>query len=455
MITLAFTLTTACVASSRESTPLSSEAETLAQATTLSEGTLQPEPSSFPSADGALQTSNPPSPAPSRSVPGEAVRVIERGDLLRVYGFSPNNKLLAYWTSINAPPIGFDDPAGQIKFLDVATGRVCIHSGVAGYRSQLAWREDDKVVIVGRDSATVGAPCGEDTAEIALPKNALGDKAVSVAPGGYYQAETILRSDNDDGTENRETRINDLATGRTVNFVSWKIDVRVRGPGEGISLGGQWIAPDKFLIFETIDEGPLLIGVGGEVIRIASELFGLQTTASAQFTFAARGASVRSKQKYYIVLFGGSGIEAAFPPARLFHSDTREVETLPFKRVWEPAFSPDGQWLLLAERPRGEDGREDYALWIRSVDPKGSQPRELARGDSPGALWSHDWTQVAFGGSPQLAVLSFPDGFEMGTWDMGNYTAIPRAWSLDNRLLAVEGYVPGKPDQALFLIAIR
>ncbi|MDW8325536.1 MAG: hypothetical protein RMK99_03115 [Anaerolineales bacterium] len=384
---------------------------------------------------------------------------IDSGKLVRVYSFSPSRELLAYWTSTDLPPLSFEDPAGQIKFLKVSTGQVCTLPGVYGYGSRLTWEQDDTVVVISGGAIIRGAPCEMNITGAAPADYESSDVAMSIAPEGSYKAETHVRYVTVDGIEARETRITNLLTGKTEDLVRWRAESGVRGPAgaESLSLGGQWIRSDLFLVYKTLDEGPLLIKVGEDVIRIASELFGLPDSAvfgGQSFTYEARAAAPGGSKEFHVLLFGGSGLEADFPPVRLFHSDTRQVETLPFRRVWEPAFSPDGRWLLLSERPRGEDDPEDYALWIRPVVPVGSQPRELVRGDLPAALWTSDWTKLAFGGSSRVVVLSFPEGLEIGVWSVGNYTAIPRAWSSDGKLLALEGYVPEKQNQALFLITL-
>ncbi len=83
----------------------------------------------------------------------------------------------------------------------------------------------------------------------------------------------------------------------------------------------------------------------------------------------ALAASVEHGGIYHFLLHG-VGNEADFPKVRLLHSDTGEVETSTYTHLWHPAFTPDGRWVLL-QRPNTFGG--DIALWIRPLDPAGSQ----------------------------------------------------------------------------------
>jgi hypothetical protein len=141
-----------------------------------------------------------------------------------------------------------------------------------------------------------------------------------------------------------------------------------------IGAGGEWIRDDLFLIWRTSDRGPLLLGTDGSVIEIAPELFGApavpETTPGEEYMWAADGISDDSGN-YHLVLYG-SGVESAFPPVQLYHSETGQVEALEFTHVWEPTFSPDGRWLLLMESRVGSDQMTTPYLWARQVDPAGS-----------------------------------------------------------------------------------
>jgi Tol biopolymer transport system component len=152
---------------------------------------------------------------------------------------------------------------------------------------------------------------------------------------------------------------------------------------------------------------------------------------------------------YHIALFG-VGIEAEFPSLMLYHSETGAVETVPFSHLWSPAFSPDGRWLLLDQRP-DRNGYESNALYIRTIDPVNSEIRYIGEGS---ALWTTDWTKVAFGLNKSISVFSFPDGVQLGTWNVRQYDLFPRAWSPDGRYIAVEGYAEGW-HQALFIINVE
>ena len=100
------------------------------------------------------------------------------------------------------------------------------------------------------------------------------------------------------------------------------------------------------------------------------------------------------------------------------------------------------------------DGYERSELWFRAVDPPGSQARLLAT-DVASAVWSPDVAKVAVGAPDRVHVYAFPSGIERGAWDTGEYAGVPMDWSPDGARLAVHGYVPGQPREALFIIDVR
>jgi hypothetical protein len=397
---------------------------------------------------GAVSTI-PPSPSPE----GPSVQPIAVAPLARVYNFSPNSETLAYWVAIDAPEVGFDNPAGQLHFLNVHTDQACLNQDTLGYSTRFLWLLDGSFSVFTSDGVRTGTPCKDGLTTVTdttqLETNA---PDLTLSPDGQYRASTIKRGDAKDGLLDLETRIVAVATGQTKNIVRWIIDERVTGPGEQMGLGGEWIGQDQFLIYQSIDQGPLLVKVGGKTVQVAPELFSVPAVPpSTDLILAARGASVAGSNTYHIILSGGSGSDADFPSISLYHSDTGEVEILPYKHTWEPVFSPDGHWLLLDERPRN-NGHESYALWARAVDPAGSQLHKLGEGDALSVAWSPSWREVALGDVGRISVLTFPEGVEKGAWATGDYSAIPRAWSPDGNFLAIEGYVSDVRQQAVFVV---
>ncbi len=191
----------------------------------------------------------------------------------------------------------------------------------------------------------------------------------SLSPGGDYQATTTVMTSTS-GLLSLSTSIVVTPTGQVMNTVPWSIDQRL---GE-MGLGGAWITDRLFLIYETLPQGPLLIDVGGDVIQIAPDLFGVPTDPGWPAVFYRAQAFMQPGTQTYHLILSAGGEERLFPPVRLYHSEMGQVEEMPFAHLWSPAFSPDGRYLLLDARP-DRDGYECNA-YIVPLD-RGHQERDL------------------------------------------------------------------------------
>ncbi len=396
-------------------------------------------------------------PKPTTTSTPVVIAPVATAPAIRVDSWSPDGDWLAYWLAAEVPQFFYPFPPGKLHFLNIRTGQICSYSEYVArdHGDHLVWQLDGKVqVILSSDKrAYRGAPCRNDFVRITY-RPEVKEINSALSPNGSYRASTVSRTEAD-GTLDAVTTITRVATGKVESTVKWKH----RG-GEGeLGPGGQWLAESQFLVHETLDQGPLLITVGKGTVRVAQELFKVPPVTGKQgqsdfVILRAAAAVVNGTHTYHIVLFG-MGMEAAFPPIRLYHSETGKVEEIPFRHTWTPAFSSDGQWLLLDERPI-KGNYESYALWTRPVDPVGSEARALATSSlsdgSPYALWSANWKRVAFGFPGHIVVYTFPEGVRIGSWMTDAYGTVPRAWSPDGNLLAVEGYIPAEQQQALFVI---
>lgn len=392
-------------------------------------------------------------PKPSASaIPIGPNYLKDQGADLRIDKWSTNGHWLAYWLSeqedLTSP--SFPAPLGKLHFLNSQTGEICEHPSLVSseYGSQIIWQPDDRAVVYSEDAYWRGLPCEDftsiPTSEIIFPE--IPDPSLS--PNGSYQAWTEVR-ENTELVIKATTRIVNVSTGETKNSVDWEIN---QGEGE-LELGGEWITEDLFLIYQTREQGPLLIQVGAEVIQIAPELFGVPGIVHADpnrlVGLQAYASSVDSTNAYHILLFG-IGVEAYFPPVRLYHSETGEVEELSYTHIWHRGFSLDGQWVLLDSRS-DQDDYESYALWIRPVDPPGSELQLIEEGTYLSS-WSPDQNKLAFGWVGSFSVLTFPAGEEIASWETGEYTISNLVWSPQGDFLAAVGNIPGEFDSVLFVV---
>jgi len=404
----------------------------------------------------AQPTSTPPAlPTESPEIQIEPLATAARVSFL---SWSPDGETIAYLEHSPKdlavlPPL----PPGTLKFLNPATGRVCdsnliLPEGDYLRASKITWTPDGELLVNTNDQSVRGKPCTEFSPVSGPAMAAAEVPDPSVSPDGAHRAQTEVRA-RSDGILELTTTLTDLRTGQVENSVEWRIDERLGDLG----LGGSWLTEDLFLIYETLDQGPLLLTAGQGVSEAALELFGLMDIPNMLgpegVNLSARGAAVSGTQTYHLVL-GGVGVEENFPALRLYHSETGQVEELPFTHTGWPVFSPDGRWLVMDALPIKE-GYESSELWLRPLDPVGSEARRLASGNSSRWIWAPNWTLVAGESGGDIVLFSVPDGALIGSWDGGDYNLFPLNWSPGGEWLAVHGYLPNGGEEGLFVLPVK
>ena len=400
------------------------------------------------------ETTSAVTPIPPISTEDIPIAPKAQGADIRIDSWSPDGVWLGYWLAKNEDLTSQSQPVlpGRLNFFNSQTDEICQHENLITneYTSQIVWQPDGRAAVEIEDGYWIGLPCDEfvnvpisDIVFTEFPDP-------SLSSNGSHQARTDVRESTDLVLKLTTTILN-ISTGEIENSVEWEI---YQGVGT-LGLGGEWLTDNLFLIYETLEQGPLLIQVGGAAIQIAPELFGVPGVVNADpnnwvgleaFTFADK-----DKNTYHLLL-AGTGIEAEFPQVRLYHSETGEVEELPYTHLWGSGFSPDGRWILLDSRP-DRDGYESYTLWVRSIDPPGGDLHLIAEGFS-WINWSPDWKKVAFGWNGSVSVSTFPEGEEISTWDTREYPHNYIIWSSTGDFIAVAGNIPGEFDSALFVVPI-
>jgi hypothetical protein len=392
-------------------------------------------------------------PAPP---PALSIDPVATAPMLRVGSWSPDGGWLTYWTfTEEEAATSHLYPPGTLHFLNARADRTCVYEGEAPHGlggESVVWLADDRLAVVNAGEVRVGAPCGPFVAADDVPIPESDDPSAARSPGGTYLARSEIEP-NADSTLSVTTTISAVATGRTTEVISWAH----RGGLGGLGLGGQWLSDDEFLIYETLDRGPLLVSVGKRISEVARDLFGVPSVpvpipveGETEWYAWRAAAAVRGTELYHLALTA-TGFEAHFPSVRLYHPETGVVEELPFKYLWGSGFSPDGRYLTLDSRPI-VDNHEVYALWFRAVDPAGSEPQLLAADLNYSAVWSPDLARIGVGTDDRVLVYTFPETTVLQAWDTGMYTGIPIAWSPDGSRLMVYGYATGQLREALFVI---
>jgi hypothetical protein len=441
-----------------------------------SAATLTPQPPGTPLPAATVTPQAPPSPQPpaataSAEVPPTAehgaslLAPVAEAAAVRFDSWSSDGQWAAFWLSTDDDIARMQSftPPGTLHLHNPVTGQTCAHEQFVNehHLSPLVWQPDGRLLVLEGDVVPAGphspahmpapstswhgTPCQDDFVEID-PTRQLGSAMPdrSVSPGGGFWAETEIAASGA-GTLSASTNLREVGSGQVVNRVDWRVEQRL---GE-LGLGGEWITGEHFLIYETLERGPLLLDVAGQVLAVAPDLFGVPSDPGRpEVGYRAHGAPTAGDDSGYHLALYGVGAEHLFPPVRLYHSESGDVEELPYAHLWHPAFSPDGGWLLLDERPE-RAGFQSNALWARPVDPIGAELHRIGEGH---ALPDPGWARVIFTLDNAYSLASFPDGapLQAGSASAG-YSLYPRGWSPDGRYAALEG-VTGRWQQALFVV---
>lgn len=401
-----------------------------------------------PAANPALTLS--PTPLAVRIEPIDTAAVMEFG------AWSRQSDWFAYWRS-EQPPTG-QEIVYTLVLYNAETAESCRYPDfpVEQIWGSVTWEPDGKVTITSAGQAMSTFPCQEFTSVPAqiTPE----DCSTALSPGERYRVATeYVTVPDEHGAARVVTSLTDTESGIQVNRLEWS---SLGGLGS-LCTGGEWISGETFLIIDTADRGPLLLHTTGEVMEVGPELFGVPGVPEAQSDLAlhlqARGASIEGTDYTHIILAGGKGIEAEFPPVLLYHSETGEVETLAgFTRYWGP-FTADGRYLLLLNSTE-ETGYEIPHIWIRPVDPPGSAITHLI-GGSYTVSWNPDSTLVAGPLSSDrprgIQLVTFPEGELVAAWETANYSVFPAAWSPDGRWLVALGNIPNDYHTAMYIIDVE
>jgi hypothetical protein len=374
--------------------------------------------------------------------------------------WSADGRWLAAWLSSQEDLdawLPYTMPGGVLHFVEVATGEMCpapqFHreSSLSG---GVQWPGDGQAVVVIEGEAFAGRPCQVEPFD-PLPGTTVAAGAApdpGLSPGGRYRAHSsdIYR---DDGRLDVVTTITG-SEGQEILAVSWQH----RGGKGDLGLGGAWLNSSQFLIYETWDDGPLLLDVAQQLVTpVVTGLLDLESIPNLerdQYSLRARPASGAEPESYYLVIqaisWGGEP-----PPIMLYHSATGQVETLPYRQVW--GFSPDYEWLFLHEEVRtvplpGGGRNVGYHLWGRRLaDVTGGW--QLIAPAVNTLLWREAQPEIAFRQNETTLIWqSFPKGHLIGQWHTGPYGASPTAFSPDGRYLIAVGNRPGAWNYGLFLL---
>lgn len=283
---------------------------------------------------------------------------------------------------------------------------------------------------------------------------------VSWSPDGRYVANSTTQPGYPDAT----TAIVEVQTRQVLQTIEWGTNGGLSDPAPPV-----WLSNTQFLL-DTWNQGPLLGTVGGEVVPLAPQILGerMPQINPQEGSGLASLFIVDEESGTYHVLFMPSANNVSISPLWLYHSETGEVEELPFADVGYLALSPNEEWLAL-QRPgewnNGETTFRGMETWARLVDPPGSEPRLVVPVEYHSPSWSPDWTKVVVrwetgahwdeDAEEGFAILSSPHGTVLQRWqtDVPSYLPVHAWWSPDGKsiaLVAADGQ-----GESLFILPIE
>ena len=368
--------------------------------------------------------------------------------------WSPDAQWIAYWISSQEDveqPTNFM-PGGTLNFRNVTTAETCAVPQFVrpdNRSAEVYWSDEMEAIVSINQEAFSGKPCQAEPfrkLDNYVKEQPLTDPTLS--PDGKYRAATSLES-NENGILTLTTTITAVDRAQPLQRATWRIDERLGEYG----LEGEWISKAQFVLYETFDQGPLILDIEHGIIPILTELLGLEKVPSLpgveQYGSLAIPFPGMERDSFHL-LVQGVGTESNFPQIKLYHAENELVETLPFKHVWREAFSYDGQWLLMDKRP-DVGGYESQEIWIRRVEEMDDDWQMIASSvDS--IVWANDWSEMAFNNGEQITWQTFPEAELLGKWGTGQFSAHPVAWSPDGRSLVTIGNIPGIGEYGLFIL---
>lgn len=403
-------------------------------------------PSLAPSATDAGTVT--PATTPTRQPP---VAPLATASVIHFAGWSPDSRWVAYWTytweEIDALPDRggpFDYPPGVLHFSDLASGEACDYPYPASRlysRPVFAWQADGRAAVLADDGVVrAGAPCTDETEILEGLVALIALRDASLSPDHAHRVEIVEQGvDEQTGDVSVAIILTETATGTERNRLEAVINLYL-----GEVAYGEWVSETSYFVYKSVQFGPLLLSTNGEIVQVLPEFFPAVDCSFEACTRALVGYFAAGPEGLFHILLARNEFELF-----LYHSETGEVETLPFDFAYWEALSPRGRWVLMLE-----DFTEDAILWARPVDPAGSDPIEIGK-EIRLVAWSPEEQRIAFNTEGGIFhAETFPAREPLGSWDFGpaDWSGWSLDWSPDGTGLAVMVSWYESEQQALLLI---
>jgi hypothetical protein len=373
-----------------------------------------------------------------------------------------------------------DDRAflGHIHFLNLHSQEVCPFPHHQGHHQgdmmqMVGWAEDDTAVLYNAQqpigAGWQGIPCTDtwqpvaDITDLYLPPHLQLYSLIS--PDETYRIEALV---TEEGQGNIWINLSliEQASGLAVNNFTYlhegsrpnsfpNVWYLRENPG-----AGRWLDDETFLVNMTLDQGPLLLTTGGEVINLARDLFDVPERIGQQgeFLLWAEAVYQADTDTFDFLLSANFNVNAA-PPALLYHGDSGIVEQLPAEAS-QFVFSANGRWLAVYPQPAMTTSSQvRYDRWLRPVKPAGNEnyyllPDEAHRHRHLDANWER--LAVVDSAAGRVTIQTIPDETPLAIWTTADYTLHnTAAWSPNGRFLLLSGTHKESGEDGLFMLVVR
>ncbi|MFO7536483.1 MAG: hypothetical protein R6X32_00305, partial [Chloroflexota bacterium] len=356
---------------------------------------------------------------------------------------------------------------GHIHFLNLQSQEVCPFPHDQDVTApMLGWGTDDTAVVYNVEQLGAGwwgVPCTDawqpaaDITGVYRPSHPFSP----VSPDETYRVEALV---TEEGQGNIWINLSliEQASGLAVNNFTYlhkgslpNLVINVWHLRENPDAG-YWLDNETFLVPITLDQGPLLLTTGGEVVNLARDLFGVPERIGQQgeFLLTADAVYQPDTDTFDFLLSSTFDISAA-PPALLYHGDGGIVEQLPADAI-QFVFSANGRWLAVYPLAAISSSRGYYDRWLRPVKPAGTDdyvllPDETHRYRHLDANWER--LAVVDSVTGRVTIQTFPNETPLAVWTTAEYTLHDAAaWSPDGRFLLLSGTHKESGEDGLFLI---
>ena len=370
------------------------------------------------------------------------------------YLWHPHNQWLGFW---------LDD---QLTFFNPASQEICpFPHDQPERRYQLGWHTDGTAVVYDQQlSGWRGEPCRDEWQAVSDVTSFYWPSLFfhPVSPDQTYRVEALV---TEEGQGNIWINLSliEQASGLAVNNFTYLHEGSRPNSFPNVwhlrenPEAGRWLDDETFLVNMTLDQGPLLLTTGGEVVNLARDLFDVPERIGQQgeFLLWAEAVYQADTDTFDFLLSANFNVNAA-PPALLYHGDSGIVEQLPAEAS-QFVFSANGRWLAVYPQPAMTiSSQVHYDRWLRPVKPAGNEGYHLL----PDEAHRHrhldaNWERLAIVDSVtgRVTIQTFPDETPLAIWTTADYTLHnTAAWSPNGRFLLLSGTHKESGEDGLFLI---